>query len=226
MKNRWASLALILGNATVSSSETVLAEENRPDPTPKTWTFDSDKPDAAPVGFSFGRTGSGAAGSWVVVVEKDAPSGGQVLAQADTDATDYRFPVAVADGPSLADLRLSVQCKAVSGEVDQACGLVFRYQDENNYYITRANALENNVRIYYVKDGKRKQFASWAGEVTSKAWHELRVDAKGDHFDVYWDGHKVLDAKDATFSSAGKVGLWTKADSVTYFDDLSVSPIP
>ena len=192
----------------------------------KTWTFDSDTPDRAPPGFSFGRTGSGAPGRWVVRAEKDAPSGGQVLAQIDTDDTDYRFPVAVADSPSLKNLRLSVKCKPVQGEVDQACGLVFRYKDENNYYITRANALEDNVRIYYVKDGKRRQFSSWSGKVTAKVWHELRVDAKGDHFEVYWDGKKLLDAKDETFTEAGKVGLWTKADSVTYFDDLSVSAIP
>lgn len=204
----------------------VVAEEQKPDRSAKTWTFDSDTPDKSPTGFSFGRTGSGAAGRWVVRAEKDAPSGGQVLAQVDTDATDYRFPVAAADSPSLKDLRLSVKCKPVSGEVDQACGLVFRYKDENNYYLTRANALEGNVRIYYVKDGNRRQFAGWNGKITGMAWHELRVDAKGNHFEVSWDGKKVLDAKDETFSNAGKVGVWTKADSVTYFDDLSAGPLP
>jgi len=178
-----------------------------PAPALTTWTFDSNGPDEAPVGFSFGRTGGGTAGRWVVRADKNAPSGGQVLAQVDADATDDRFPVAVADGPSLKDLRLSVMCKPISGQVDQACGLVFRFGDENNYYLARANALEDNVRIYYVKDGKRRQFASWSGKVTSAAWHELRVDALGDRFEVYWDGQKVLDARDETFPGPGKVGL-------------------
>ncbi len=191
----------------------------------RSWTFDADRADAAPAGFTFARTGSGRPGRWVVRAEPDAPSKPNVLAQADTDTTDYRFPVAVADAPTLRDLRLSVRCKPVSGKVDQACGLVFRYHDENNYYITRANALEDNVRLYYVKDGGRHQIASWSGRVAGSSWHELRVDARGDRFEVYWDGQKILDAHDRTFPEAGKVGVWTKADSVTYFDGLTVAPL-
>src|SRR5437867_2309042 len=191
----------------------------------KTWNFDSEKVEATPTGFGFGRTGGGRLGRWVVMAAKDAPSGGNVLAQVDTDGTDYRFPVAAVEDTNCRDISLSVKCKPVSGSVDQACGLVFRYEDPDNYYITRANALENNVRIYYVKDGKRRQFAGWNGEVTSGAWHELRVDAKGDHFEVSWDGKKVIEATDKTFPIAGKIGLWTKADSVTYFDDLTVGPM-
>jgi hypothetical protein len=192
---------------------------------PGKWTFDADRTDAAPVGFSFGRTGDGPTGRWIVKAAADAPSAGNVLAQTDTDATDMRFPVAVADGPSLRDVRLSVRCKAISGKVDQACGLVFRYKDENNYYVTRANALEGNVRLYHVKDGRRKQFASWSGEVKGNAWHELRVDARGEHLEVYFNGAKVIDANDKTFPDAGKVGVWTKADSVTYYDDLSATSL-
>jgi len=191
----------------------------------KTWSFDAVALDKPPAGFSFGRTGQGRPGRWVVRTAKDAPSGSAVLAQVDTDATDYRFPVAVADGPTLKDLRLSVKCKPVAGKVDQACGLVFRYRDENNYYVTRANALEDNVNLYFVKDGHRKQFAGWKGKVAGQVWHTLSVDAKGDHFTVSWDGTKVIEGVDATFSEPGKVGVWTKADSVTEFDDLSVAPL-
>lgn len=191
----------------------------------RTWTFDTDKPDAPPSGFSFGRTGSGKPGTWVIKAEPDAPSKPNLLAQLDADSTDYRFPIAAADEPVLRDVRLSVRCKPVSGSVDQACGLVFRYRDENNYYVARANALENNVRLYYVKDGQRKQLDGSSSAVTSKAWHELRVDARDDHFEVYWDGKKVIDGHDKTFPDAGKVGVWTKADSVTYFDDLSAVPL-
>lgn len=110
---------------------------------------------------------------------------------------------------------------SVSGRVNQACGLVFRYQDENNYYVTCANALEGNVRLYYVKDGRRHQIASWDGKVAKDIWHEIRIDDRGDHMEIYWDGKKIIDAHDTTFRDAGKIGVWTKADSVTCFDDLS-----
>jgi hypothetical protein len=188
------------------------------------WRFDADTPDKPPAGFRFGRTGHGKDGRWVVLAARDAPSGGNVLAQVDADKTDDRFPVAVAESPSLADLALSVKCKAVSGQIDQGCGLVFRYQDANNYYLTRANALEDNVRLYYVKDGNRHQIKSWSGKVKSGVWHDYKIEATGDRFVVTFDGTQVLDATDKTFAQAGKVGVWTKADSVIYFDDLRVEP--
>jgi hypothetical protein len=191
----------------------------------KTWNFERDQVDAPPAGFSFGRTGQGRPGKWVVRVDPDGKAGTHVLAQIDTDDADYRFPVAVADEPLLQDLRVEVRCKPVSGKTDQACGLVFRYQDENNYYVTRANALEDNVRLYHVVKGKRRQFAGWNGKVASQTWHTLAVEAHGDHFQVVFDGKPVIDAKDDTFKDAGKVGLWTKADSVTHFDALSVKPL-
>jgi hypothetical protein len=189
------------------------------------WDFEGDTIDQSPRGFIFGRTGSGRVGRWLVKSEKDAPSGTHVLGQLDSDSTSYRFPVAVAETVALRDVRLAVRCKPISGKVDQACGLAFRYRDENNYYVVRANALENNVRLYYVLKGKRQQFADWDGPVSSRIWHELRVDAKGDHFEIYWNDKKVIDAFDRTFQEAGKVGVWTKADSITYFDDLSVESL-
>jgi len=201
-----------------------IAAADDPKPTRMTWSFDAEKAEATPASFAFGRTGEGAAGKWVVKAVKDAPSGGNVLAQVDADRTDNRFPVAIVDKPVLADLALSVKCKPVSGAVDQACGLVFRYQDADNYYVTRANVLENNVRFYYVKKGKRQQVASWSGKVASGAWHDYKVEMKGDHVVITFDGKPVLDVKDRTFTQAGKVGVWTKADSVTYFDDLTVEP--
>lgn len=189
-----------------------------------TWNFDADKAAKTPAGFAFGRTGEGKEGTWVVLAVKDAPSGGNVLAQTDADNTDFRFPVAVADAAPLADVALSVKCKPISGKVDQACGLVLRYQDANNYYVTRANALEGNVRFYYVKNGRREQLKSWSGKVKAGVWHDYKVEAKGDHFVVAFDGKQVLEVTDKTFTQPGKVGVWTKADSVTYFDDLKVEP--
>jgi hypothetical protein len=207
--------------ATIGTLATLAAAQTRP----KTWSFDADPIDSPPAGFRFETTDGGAPGRWIVRAESDAPSAKNVLARVDPDDTDGRFPIAVADEPSLADPRLSVVCKPVAGKVDRACGLVFRYQDANNYYVARANALEDNVRFYFVKDGRRKQLASWSGAVSSGAWHELRAEARGDRFEIYWDGAKVLDAVDATFPGAGRVGVWTKADSVTLFDDLSVAPL-
>jgi len=182
--------------------------------------FDDDAAGAPPAGFSFGRTGGGPLGRWLVRAEAGAPSGANVLAQLDADDTDNRFPVAVMNEPSLRDVRVSVRCRTVSGRVDQACGLVARYRDENNYYVTRANALEDNIRLYTVRDGQRHQLASWSGRVTPNAWHQYRFDLRGDHLEVFWDGQRVLDHHDTAFSEAGRVGVWTKADSVTYFDDL------
>jgi hypothetical protein len=193
--------------------------------TMKTWDFRKDKVGEAPAGFSFGRTGQGRPGKWVVVADPGASAGGRALAQVDTDETDYRFPVAVANEPLLKDVRLEVRCKPVSGKVDQACGLVFRYRDENNYYVTRANALEDNVRLYHVVNGRRRQFAGWNGKVAGQTWHTLAVEARGNRFRVEYDGKAIIDASDETFQEAGKVGVWTKADSVTHFDGLSAKPL-
>src|SRR5262249_29408002 len=131
--------------------------------TPIKFNIDSGPVGQAPKGFEFGRTGGGRPGEWLVKTEPDAPSGPNVLAQVDTDNTDYRFPLAFT-GPELQNLRISVKCKPVSGRVDQGCGLVFRLKDPDNYYIARANALEDNVRLYHVVKGKRIQFAGWNGQ--------------------------------------------------------------
>jgi hypothetical protein len=189
------------------------------------WSFDDGALDTAPQGFSFARTGSGRQGRWLVRAEPSAPSPPNVLAQLDDDKTSFRFPLAVANQPRLVDVRVSARCKMISGRVDQACGLVARYRDESNYFVTRANALENNIRLYTVRDGKRDELASWSGTVTPHAWHEYRLELRGDHLEVFWDGQKVLDHHDSTFPDAGQVGVWTKADSVTYFDDLRAEPL-
>ncbi len=191
----------------------------------KKWDFQGDAVDSPPAGFTFGRTGGGREGKWVVLRDPSAPSGDHVLAQTDADETDYRFPVAVADAPELKDLRLEVRCKAVSGRVDEACGLVFRFRDPDNYYVARANALEDNVDLYHVVKGRRREVKGWRGKVAANTWHGIAVEARGDHLQVFWEGKPIIDAKDDTFRDAGKVGLWTKADSVTYFDALTVTPL-
>lgn len=215
--------AIVVVLALVSGATAAHAEQEG---TPvKQWDFEGGQERTIPSGFSLVRTGSGRIGEWVVRTQPDAPSGTNVLAQVDPDPTDFRFPVAVAIEPLVRDASVSVTCKMVSGKVDQACGLVIRYQDQDNYYVTRANALEQNVRCYKVVGGQREQLASWRGAVMAGTWHELRIQARGDHFTVFWDGQPVIDVADQTFPEAGHVGVWTKADAVTYYDDLTVEPI-
>ena len=187
-----------------------------------TFNFDNDKAGGIPKGFHGARTGQGSEGTWVVMADPTAPSKPYVVAQTSTDATDYRFPLLIADEGSFKDLDISVKFKAVSGKVDRAGGLVFRLKDANNYYIVRANALEDNYRLYHVINGSRRQFAGANLKVTSGEWHELRVECVGNKMICYYDGAKKIEATDDTFKEGGKIGLWTKADSVTYFDDLKV----
>jgi hypothetical protein len=173
-----------------------------------------------PAKFHGARTGQGSEGKWVVMADATAPSKPNVVAQTSTEKTDYRFPLLISDEESFKDLELSVKFKAVGGEVDRAAGLVFRLKDANNYYIVRANALEDNYRLYHVINGSRRQFAGANFKVTSGEWHELKVECAGNKIICYYDGVKKIEAKDDTFKETGKIGLWTKADSVTYFDDL------
>ena len=187
------------------------------------YTFNSDTPGQLPAKFHSAKTGGGTPEKWEVTADPTAPSKPYVVAQTSTDQTDYRFPLLIADEGSFQDLDLSVKFKAVSGRIDRAAGLVFRLKDPNNYYIVRANALENNYRLYRVVNGRRSQFAGANFKVSSGEWHELRVEAIGNKITCYYDGSKKIDATDNTFRDPGKVGLWTKADSVTSFDDLKVT---
>ena len=163
----------------------------------------------------------------------DAPSGRQVLAQTDADRTSYRFPLMVSNSPNVADVELSVRFRAVSGEKDAAAGLVWRFRDADNYYVVRANALESNVVLYKVEHGKRTDLPPEGQDraygvnvkVSARRWHTLQVKAAGPAFAVSLDGVKLFEVRDETFTAPGKVGVWTKADSVTWFDDLTIRPI-
>jgi hypothetical protein len=186
-----------------------------------TINFDKDDIGKPPKGFTFALTGQGKPGVWVV--QKDDAVQRNVLVQTDGDKTDYRFPVAIYESFTGMDVSLSVKFKAISGKGDQGAGLVWRYRDANNYYVTRCNALEDNCTIYHVINGRRQAFQNHRVKVASNVWHTLAVNATGDHFVVTYDGMPVLDATDATFKDAGKVGLWTKADSVIAFDDLAIA---
>ncbi len=189
--------------------------------------FSQDTIDQPPKGFEFGHTADvGRPGKWIV----QADGANHVLAQTDADPTRSRFPVAVLSDIAAADVDLSVRIRPVSGGIDQAAGLVWRYQNQDNYYIVRANALEDNVVLYKVEGGKRTDLPlkgegrtyGKKSEVPSAQWSTLRVVANGRLFEVYFNGSKLYEVEDATFAEPGKVGVWTKADSVTQFDDLTV----
>ena len=190
-------------------------------PGSKTFTFDTDAVGSPPAGFEFARTGQGAEGKWVVRADADKP-GNRVLVQESADATDYRFPLAIVKEGSYKDVTLSIRARPVSGEVDQGFGVVWRYRDADNYYITRCNADEDNCTIYHTVKGSRRAFQNKPVKVAKNTGHTVRLEAAGNHFVVWFDGVKVLDATDDTFKDAGRVGLWTKADSVIRFDDFTI----
>lgn len=189
------------------------------------YNFDTDSIGQISKGWSRDRTGQGQIGNWIVMRDTTAQSRPNVLAQTSQDKTDYRFPVAVLDSSSYTDLQLSVKFKATKGSVDQGAGLVWRYRDINNYYLVRANALEENVNFYKVVDGRRKQIEGFNTKVSTNQWHTLVVEARGDTLECYFDGNRLFEKKDATFTEPGKIGLWTKADSYILFDDFTVKAL-
>jgi len=178
--------------------------------------FDQAKPGALPPGWTRTQTGEGKP-VWTVVADPSAPSQPNALKQSGTAS----YPLALKEGTALKDGFVEVKFKPVSGEEDQAGGVVWRVKDAGNYYIARANAIEGNVRIYHFLNGKRTQFKGANLPVATGQWHTLRVEFAGSQFKVVFNGKALFDAEDATHKDSGKVGLWTKADSVTLFDDFS-----
>jgi hypothetical protein len=217
MKSSGAVPALLFGAVTLLAASTVL-------------NFDTEHVGAEPAGFSQALTGQGRPGKWLVVRDDGSPDRKNVLGQTDDDPTSYRFPLCIYDGLELRDVDVSVRFKPVRGTRDQGAGIVWRYRDKDNYYLVRANALEGNVVLYKVQNGKRSDLPlRGAGRtygkkdfIPSGQWGMLRVVAQDRVFEVYHDGHKLFDVEDDTFRDPGKVGVWTKADSVIYFDDLEI----
>lgn len=168
------------------------------------WSFDADGALPAP---------------WFNVLGDWRVENGAVLQAAEHDGPD--FPRVLLEGLQFKDFKMSVRCRMESGDTDKACGLVFRAVDSDNYFITRENVLEDNIRLYRVVHGDRQQFASADRRVSGNEWHTLEVEATENRLIVSWNGDKVIDEMDNTFE-AGIVGLWTKADAITRFDDLTV----
>lgn len=193
--------------------------------------FEHDDVGTAPRGFTAALTGGGGPVRWQVQQAEDAASGtGRVVAQLSDDRTNVRYPHLVLEDFSARDIDLSVRFKTVSGAVDASGGLVFRYQDRDNFYVVRANALEGNVVAYKTEDGRRSNLGVKGQgdaygvevDVPHQRWNTLRVIATKHLFEIFLNGRKLFEVENDTFAEAGKVGLWTKADAVTQFDDLTV----
>ncbi len=189
--------------------------------------FDDAKTGEAPIGWTVTKTGKGEP-KWTVEKDDTAPSKPNVLKQSG-EAT---YPLCIKNNTALKDGFVEVKFKSVSGDTDQAAGVIWRCQDADNYYVCRANALEDNVVLYKTEKGKRSSLEIVGRKggygvdapVPKAQWHTLRVEFTGSKFIVFLNGKKLFDVKDSTFKDAGKVGVWTKADSVMLFDDLNSGP--
>ena len=191
--------------------------------------FDDNKLDTLPAGWSQYYNGNGGT-DWRVIDYE----GNGVLAQLQGDNPNNHFNIVVYDSLQAKDVDLTVQMLAIRGHYDQGGGLIWRFSDKDNYYIVRANPLENNVVLYRVKNGHRRDLPilgkgrTYGTKVPDmgKGWHTIRLTAKGDTFTVFFNGRELFKVVDSTFRKSGKIGLWTKADAVTYFDSLKVRLLP
>jgi hypothetical protein len=188
-------------------------------------TFDNGPLGQTPSDWTVAMTNHGHAPQWEIVKDMSAATQPYVFAQTSVDPVRDRYPLAIFNGITFRDGDVSVRMKPVSGREVQAGGLVWRSRDENNYYLARANALEKNVQVFKVENGVRKPLMLGVHhEIPSNAWSILKISARGNRFQVYMDHRRILQGWDNTFMTGGKVGLWTVADSVTYFDDFRINP--
>ena len=181
--------------------------------------FDDAAPGSAPPGWTTGVTGRGSP-RWTIEADATAPSARNVLRQSGKGD----FPWCVRNDVQLADGIVEVKLKPLAGKEDQAGGIVWRFKDGDNYYVARANALENNVSLYYTERGRRNTIRYVDAPVAGNAWHALRVEFAGTRIRVLLDGKTYIDVDDRHIAGAGAVGVWTKADSVTAFDDFGFAP--
>jgi hypothetical protein len=222
--------------ATLLAAIAVLAACGRPDPsTPAApspaagaeiaFDFEAMPVGTPPAGFLCAWPGPPEAkpARWEVI----ADGAGRVLQQSDGDETNHRYPVALWPQARLADVRAAVRARAISGGRDRSFGVVVRAVDERNYYVARANTSGwgENVRLYKFVDGRRTELAEWEGPVERDAWHDLAVEAVGPQLTVMLDGRTIIRHQDATFAGPGMCGVWTKAEAVSRFDDLRITPI-
>lgn len=192
----------------------------------RTWTFDGEPPDTVPAGFQVGTLfDKRPAGDWKILRTDRAKSSPQVLGQLIGKGAEHAYKVVLVQNAIAKNLDLQVSLLPISGQADMGGGLIWRASDDRNYYLTRANPLEQNIRIYRVVKGVRYMLQNFDYIVDVRRWHMLRIVMKGCRILVFFDEQQVLDLCDETFKE-GRVGLWTKSDAVTYFDDLRLQLLP
>jgi hypothetical protein len=212
---RWTTVVALVALAGAA----VLAKEDKE----RAFKFSKDDLGKVPKGWRAEKTGKGEGSMWKVVADDTAPSkSGYVLAQT-AKSPGGLFNICVAEDTNYKDVELSVSFKAIAGDNDQGGGFVWRYKDNNNYYICRMNPLEDNYRVYKVVAGKRIQLGAKEGiKVPTGTWHKLKVEVKGNKMEGYLDGEKMWEITDDTYKDAGKLGLWSKADAQSHFDEFKV----
>ena len=193
-------------------------------PEARTWHFDADHPDQLPPKFVIGTFFDGRpAGAWNVITTPKALSPPNVFAQLREKGADYN--VVLIEDTTTTDLDLSVAFLPISGRADMGGGLIWRAKDDRNYYLIRANPLEQNIRLYHVVKGIRKMLKNYDEIIDIKTWHRLHVVNQGCRIQIFHDEKPIVDLCDETFKE-GSIGLWTKSDAVTYFDDLRLQILP
>ena len=196
----------------------------------QTVSFENDTPKQPPKDFGFGLAGEGGPGVWQIVTDKTA-QGGKALAQLSTNRAANRFLVAIYNPTVFANGEITTRCKPISGRTDQACGVIIRAADPQNYYIARANNLEDNVRFYRIRNGERQQLATAEGiKVPRGQWHTLALRVEGDRYTVIFNGRTMHTTTDTMAveqrPTEGRAGLWVKSDSVTHFDRIEINKLP
>ncbi|TAL11053.1 MAG: hypothetical protein EPO02_05690 [Nitrospirae bacterium] len=191
----------------------------------RTWNFDVDLPDTLPKDFVAGTLFDGRpAGDWKVLQTDQAKSPPQVLGQLMGKGAEHAYKIVMVDNTESSDLDFQASFLPVEGKADMGGGLIWRAADDRNYYLTRANPLEQNIRIYRVVKGIRHMLKNFDQTIAVKKWHTLHVITRGCQIQAFYDENPVFDLCDETFTT-GRIGLWTKSDAVTYFDDLRLTII-
>lgn len=188
----------------------------------RVWTFDDDQPEALPAEFQVGTLFDGRpAGDWKVLHTDQANSPPNVLGQMMGKGAEHAYKTVLINGTQASDIELQVSFLPIGGKADMGGGLIWRATDDRNYYLTRANPLEQNIRVYRVVKGVRHMLKNFDRTIDIRHWHQLRVVQRGCQIEVFYDDERVFDLCDKTFTQ-GMVGLWTKSDAVTYFDNLQL----
>ena len=211
------SLLIVFSSVVVQGETTSL---------PKVWNFDREQPDSLPNEFSIGTLFDGRpAGNWQVLTTDRAKSPPHVVAQLMAKGAEHAYKVLLAKDVIASNLNLEVSFLPIQGQADMGGGLIWRAADDRNYYLTRANPLEQNIRVYRVVNGVRRLLQNFNETIDVRRWHTLRVVNRGCRIEVFYDEKRVFDFCDSTFT-LGQIGLWTKSDAITYFDDLKLETLP